>query len=103
MDAPAGGCAGVGELNGPELLDCAGPPTALLVVFVIGFCESNVLISFSGFSGFLLNICTFSEVRRGSVLGSMLALCAFQWAFAVFGGLWKLRKRSESQLLPKVP
>jgi hypothetical protein len=79
--APAGGCAGVGELNGPELLDCAGAPTALLVVFVIGFCESNVLISFSGFSGFLLNICTFSEVRRGSVLSFYAGIMRFSMGF----------------------
>jgi hypothetical protein len=58
-----GGWDGMGEDNGPELGACAGPPTALLVVLVIGFCDSNVLISlsgFSGFSGFLVNICTFS-------------------------------------------
>jgi hypothetical protein len=39
----------------------------LLVVFVMGFCESNVLISLSDFSGFLLNICTYSEFDGQSV------------------------------------
>lgn len=92
----------MGEDNGP-VADCELPPTALLVVLVIGFCESNVFISFSCFSGFLLNICTFSEIRRGSVLRSKLAQEAFQWRFALITGLAEAEIRSDSQLLPKVP
>jgi hypothetical protein len=65
---PIEGAPGIGEDNGPEPAGCVGPPTALLVVLVIGFCDSKVLISlssFSGFSGFLVNICTFSEIPMG--------------------------------------
>jgi hypothetical protein len=60
------GDAGIDDDNGPELAGCVGPPTALLVVLVIGFCDSKVLISLSSFSGFLVNICTFSEIPMGA-------------------------------------
>jgi hypothetical protein len=57
---PSGG-TGAGDGSGPGPGTGVGPPTALLVVFVIGFCDSKVLMSLSGFSGFLLNIRTISE------------------------------------------